>query len=58
MMAAMRGGRLCGQVRYEIDTAPVFSGICHRRNRQKYTGSAFEPVMAFPSGAVSVQGAA
>ena len=30
--------------------------ICHCRNCQRYTGSAFEPVMAFPRANVSLQG--
>jgi hypothetical protein len=56
-MATLSGGCLCGQVRYEISADPVFSGICHCKNCQKYTGSSFEPVMAFPSGGISIQGA-
>ncbi len=55
-MADMTGGCLCGRVRYTVTSEPVFSGICHCRNCQRYTGSAFEPVLAFPSASVSVQG--
>ncbi len=47
---------MCGLVRYTVTAEPVFSGICHCRNCQRYTGSAFEPVLAFPSASVSVQG--
>ena len=55
-MADMTGGCLCGRVRFTATGEPAFSGICHCHNCQRYTGSAFEPVIAFPSAAVSVQG--
>ncbi len=55
-MANMTGGCLCGRVRYSVSADPVFSGICHCRNCQRYTGSAFEPVIGVASAAVSVQG--
>jgi hypothetical protein len=53
-MANMTG--LCGRVRYTATGEPAFSGICHCRNCQRYTGSAFETVIAFPEASVSVQG--
>jgi hypothetical protein len=55
-MANLTGGCLCGRVRYTLSGDPVFSGLCHCRNCQRYTGSAFEAVVAFPSASVSVQG--
>jgi hypothetical protein len=55
-MATMTGGCLCGRVRYTLTGDPAFSGLCHCRNCQRYTGSSFEPVMVFPSPSVSVQG--
>jgi hypothetical protein len=55
-MASMTGGCLCGRVRYTITADPALAGICHCRNCQRYTGSSFESVMAFPSDAVNVQG--
>lgn len=55
-MASLTGGCLCGKVRYTVTGDAAFAGICHCRNCQRYTGSAFEPVMAFPRAAVSVQG--
>jgi hypothetical protein len=55
-MANMTGGCLCGRVRYTVTGVPAFSGICHCRNCQRYTGSAFETLMAFPAEAVSLQG--
>jgi hypothetical protein len=55
-MATMTGRCLCGQVHYTVTGDPAFSGICHCRNCQRYTGSAFETVVAFPSETIKVQG--
>ena len=40
-MTEMTGGCLCGQVRYSANTEPAFVGVCHCRNCQKQTGTAF-----------------
>ena len=55
-MANLTGGCLCGRVRYALSGDPAFSGVCHCRNCQRYTGSAFEAVTAFPTASVAVQG--
>jgi hypothetical protein len=55
-MTNIRGGCLCGQVRYTIVGEPRRSGICHCRDCQRYTGSAFEPFMVFRAASVSIQG--
>jgi hypothetical protein len=55
-MANITGGCLCGRVRYIVTGEPAFSGLCHCRNCQRYTGSAFEALIAFPAASVSVQG--
>jgi hypothetical protein len=55
-MASITGGCLCGRVRYIVTGEPAFSGLCHCRNCQRYTGSAFEALIAFPAASVSVQG--
>jgi hypothetical protein len=55
-MVSATGGCLCGRVRYAIVGEPIRSGICHCRNCQRYTGSAFEPFMIFPTASVSLQG--
>jgi hypothetical protein len=44
------------QRRPRITGDPALAGICHCRNCQRYTGSSFEAVMAFPPDAVNVQG--
>jgi hypothetical protein len=55
-MTDTTGGCLCGRVRYTASREPAFSGLCHCRNCQRFTGSAFETTIGFPTSAVSVQG--
>src|SRR6516164_7189095 len=52
----IEGGCLCGKVRYSADVEPTFVGVCHCRNCQKGTGSAFSVVVAPPTPALTVQG--
>ena len=42
------GGCYCGAIRYESDEPPVEPGICHCRQCQRWTGSAFLAVVGFP----------
>ncbi len=42
------GGCLCGAVRYEISEPSSTASICHCRDCQRSTGSAFAPVAEFP----------
>jgi len=42
------GGCYCGAIRYESDDPPVEPGICHCRQCQRWTGSAFLAVAGFP----------
>jgi hypothetical protein len=55
-MVGITGGCLCGQVRYTIIGRPIRSGICHCRDCQRYTGSAFESFMIFFATSVSIRG--
>ena len=55
-MALMAGGCLCGRVRYVIDGAPLGSHLCHCRDCQRYTGSAFGAGMVFRKDAVRIEG--
>lgn len=55
-MTSVTGGCLCGRVRYTLSGEPAFNGVCHCRNCQRYTGSAFEAVAVYPAAAVEVQG--
>ena len=42
------GGCYCGAIRYESDEPPISPGICHCRECQRWTGSAFLTVAGFP----------
>ena len=53
----IEGGCLCGKVRYSADAEPAFVGVCHCKNCQKVTGTAFAAVVALPKPALNVQGA-
>jgi len=52
----IEGGCLCGKVRYSADSEPAFVGVCHCRNCQKGTGTAFAVVVALPKPALTVHG--
>lgn len=55
-MSTLRGGCLCGQIRYQTDAAPLMTGVCHCRDCQKQTGTSFSIVTALPDGALSITG--
>jgi hypothetical protein len=55
-MSNLNGGCLCGDVRYASSAAPVVTSICHCRDCQKMTGSAFVEVVAVPRESFSVSG--
>ena len=55
-MAEIAGGCLCGQVRYSANVEPMFVGVCHCTDCQKFSGSAFAAVIAVPKAAVTVTG--
>jgi len=55
-MPAIAGGCLCGKVRYSAHAEPIFVGLCHCHDCQKFTGSAFSTVIAVPKPAVAVTG--
>jgi hypothetical protein len=55
-MAHFTGGCLCGKIRFTASADPIFTGICHCRNCQKQSGTAFSVVIGVPASAVSVQG--
>ena len=56
-MTNIHGGCLCGNVRYAITAEPVFSGVCHCKDCQKSSGSAFGVIVAVPNGGFSASGA-
>src|SRR5262249_34976556 len=52
----IEGGCLCGKVRYSADAERAFVGVCHCKNCQKGTCTAFSVVVGLPTPALSVQG--
>lgn len=55
-MPDMNGGCRCGQVRYTAQGDPIFVGVCHCKDCQKQTGSAFSVVIGMPAAAVKMTG--
>jgi hypothetical protein len=52
----LNGGCLCGAVRYTSNSAPEFIGVCHCRDCQKFTGSAFGIMVGLPKTALQIRG--
>lgn len=50
------GGCLCGAVRYETSAEPAFQGICHCRDCQRTSGSAYIPAFFVPENMLAVTG--
>jgi hypothetical protein len=55
-MHKMTGGCLCGQVRYSATAEPALVAVCHCKNCQKQTGTAFSVVIGVPKSAISIEG--
>ncbi len=55
-MREMRGGCLCGKVRYSANADPAMVAVCHCKNCQKQAATAFSVVVAIPKSAMSIQG--
>jgi hypothetical protein len=53
----IEGGCLCGKVRYSAEAEPAFVAVCHCKNCQRGTGTAFASVLALPKPALRVTGA-
>ena len=49
MAAPMTGGCLCGAVRYECTGEPVFALLCHCRDCQRQSGSAYAAAVRVPA---------
>jgi hypothetical protein len=56
MNLPLRGGCLCGRIRYEVDAEPLMSGVCHCRQCQLATGAPHFAAVAVPTPALRVQG--
>jgi hypothetical protein len=55
-MAAIKGHCACGKVSYESSADPAFTGVCHCKDCQRQTGSAFAVVIGIPSASLAVHG--
>jgi hypothetical protein len=56
-MAKLTGGCLCGAVRYTATAESTAATICHCRDCQRFTGSAFGALIGMPKEALKVEGA-
>ncbi|AXI41940.1 GFA family protein [Sulfitobacter sp. SK011] len=48
----IKGGCLCGSIRFEVNAPAISTGYCHCRCCQKFSGSAVNAWTAFPASAV------
>ena len=55
-MAAIKGHCACGKVSYQSAAEPVFTGVCHCKDCQRHSGSAFNIVIGIPTATLSVTG--
>ena len=55
-MGKIVGGCLCGNIRYSTDAEPALTCVCHCKNCQKQTGTAFSILVAVPKGSLNIQG--
>ena len=55
-MREIVGGCLCGQIRYAANAEPAFVGVCHCKNCQKQTGTAFSVLVGIPKSAMTIRG--
>ncbi len=55
-MSEIKGGCLCGGVRYESHAEPVMVAVCHCTTCQRNTGSAFSLNLGVPADSVTFTG--
>src|SRR5207253_6896092 len=53
----IKGGCLCGAVRYTAEADPTSATVCHCRDCQKFTGSTFAALVRVPKEAMTIEGA-
>ncbi len=56
MKTPFTGGCMCGAIRYECTAEPIATGLCHCRDCQRATGSAFAAGLVVPRSAVTITG--
>lgn len=52
----LTGGCACGQVRYQLDGAPIRVGLCHCETCRKQSGAAFSYFGYWPRAGVTLSG--
>lgn len=52
----IKGGCLCGAVRYTAEADPTSATVCRCRDCQKFTGSAFAALVRVPKEATTIEG--
>ena len=52
----IKGGCLCGAVRYTAEADPTSATVCHCRDCQKFTGSAFAALIRVAKEAMTIEG--
>jgi hypothetical protein len=52
----IKRGCLCGAVRYTAEADPTSASVCHCRDCQKFTGTAFATLVRVPKEAVTIEG--
>lgn len=55
-MSRLKGGCLCGSVRYEVQGEPMMTVICHCKDCQRQTGTSFSLVIGVSPDSVKVHG--
>ena len=55
-MSKLDGRCLCGAVSYTCDADPMFCAICHCKNCQRQSGTAFSIVVAVPADQLHISG--
>lgn len=55
-MRDITGGCLCGKVRYTTTADPAVVAVCHCKNCQRQSGTAFGTVVGVPRGTLNVIG--
>jgi hypothetical protein len=55
-MATITGGCLCGAVRYTAEADPTSATVCHCRDCQRFTGSAFAALVRVSTEKLTING--
>lgn len=54
MNLPLRGSCLCGAIRFECRSAPMYAGFCHCRNCQKAHAAPYAAVALMPPGSIAL----